>query len=378
MLAGFAVLVAFCVVWAVREIWKRNVRFPTVAGAIVMASGVLLVDTWKRVELLQEGAAPFVAVFLMGVAGCLFSAFVRDGWKGMLFKAHVRHPVKSFALGTWVAGLAVLVVLIVQGLPTVRWLAVALYGVMIPLWLSYLGVVARNYKYIWQARTKGRLLEQMQGGLLLACVATQAMLVAGDKLLAGSFPRWLAFVLLAVGCLMYGMGLMMILVRYVRRRPLRLADRWENANCIIHGALSITGLAACLTEAWSADLVAGLWVVVCGLFVLVEGIEVVRAVERVRLYGWRRGLFCYSVTQWARNFTFGMLVAFTVNLPWQGSFLGRESFSASLIHGVLTAGTYTVFALFLIEASLWGWQGWKARAEKPASSGKGGGRTMAH
>src|SRR5690625_8044484 len=54
------------------------------------------------------------------------------------------------------------------------------------------------------------------------------------------------------------------------------------------------------------------WLVVFLLVILIESTEVVRAISRIRLYGWNEGIFHYLITQWSRNFTFGMFYAFTI------------------------------------------------------------------
>lgn len=40
-------------------------------------------------------------------------------------------------------------------------------------------------------------------------------------------------------------------------------------------------------------------------------IELLRAQSRIKKYGWSKGVFTYHVTQWSRNFTFGMFYTFT-------------------------------------------------------------------
>jgi hypothetical protein len=67
-----------------------------------------------------------------------------------------------------------------------------------------------------------------------------------------------------------------------------------------------------------------IWAAALILFLVVEAIEILRAVQRVRTFGWKAGLFSYSVSQWSRNFTFGMFVAFSMYLPVKESFIAHH------------------------------------------------------
>src|SRR3546814_9984150 len=56
-----------------------------------------------------------------------------------------------------------------------------------------------------------------------------------------------ATALVALGYVLYALGAALVLRRYLRQRGWRLAEDWENPNCILHGAMSITGLAAVMS-----------------------------------------------------------------------------------------------------------------------------------
>src|SRR5699024_4478752 len=79
----------------------------------------------------------------------------------------------------------------------------------------------------------------------------------------------------------------------------------------IHGAMSITGLAATVTGAIPVYWITVIWGWVVVWFMIVETIECLRLVYRVRSYGVVKGFGEYHATQWSRIFTFGMLYAFT-------------------------------------------------------------------
>src|SRR3546814_6209790 len=58
-----------------------------------------------------------------------------------------------------------------------------------------------------------------------------------------------ATALVALGYVFYAIGAALVLRRYLRQPGWRLAEDWENPNCILHGAMSITGLAAVMSGA---------------------------------------------------------------------------------------------------------------------------------
>lgn len=64
-------------------------------------------------------------------------------------------------------------------------------------------------------------------------------------------------------------------------------------------------------NSYNFDLLLWIWVIV--FFILVEEIELIRAILRMKKHGIMQGVGSYHVSQWSRNFTFGMLYAFTVN-----------------------------------------------------------------
>src|SRR3546814_12892621 len=89
--------------------------------------------------------------------------------------------------------------------------------------------------------------------------------------------------------------------------------------------MSITGLAAVMSGAVPFAVCYATWLYAGIMFLLVEAVELARLVQRKRLYGWRRGLGPYHVSQWARNFTFGMFYAFTLAFakPFGATDLGQ-------------------------------------------------------
>ncbi|MGB8954880.1 MAG: hypothetical protein WCC10_05865 [Tumebacillaceae bacterium] len=322
-------------------VW-RHVPISTVDGAIVMAFGILLDGALQRFSFLSDVAGPYLTTVLLAFLASLIAGYVRDAFQGTFYERHLQHPIASFATGTWVAALSVAGVTIIKMMPELRGLAVVLFAFNLLLWSGYLLLIARNY---WTILRRRELFAGAHGVLLLACVSTQSIVVTGSSVFGDQFPVTASRVLIGLGLALYAMSAIFIVWRYLRFRPWNLAEHWTNTNCILHGALSITGLACAVRGAASPSLIVAIWFAVFVLFLFVEGLEVLRAIQRVRRYGWKKGLFTYANTQWSRNFTFGMWLAFTMYVPTLGSM-------DPVRKSVLAIGPYAVILIFLFEAGL--------------------------
>jgi hypothetical protein len=129
--------------------------------------------------------------------------------------------------------------------------------------------------------------------------------------------------------------------------------------------MAITGLTAVLTGTAPFTLCLAIWCYAAFVFVLVEGLEIARAGLRVRSLGWREGLFTYHVSQWARNFTFGMFYAFTwVFMAHFYAYLPPTL--STLFQGILEYGPYLVLGLLIIQTGIYLRAGVRPGLRKPA------------
>jgi hypothetical protein len=191
------------------------------------------------------------------------------------------------------------------------------------------------------------------GTILLATVATQAVALMALRLFPDvSLVHGMATAFIVVGALVYLTGLALILRRYAGGERWLLADEWDNSNCILHGALSISGLAATISGNFPDAVLIALWLSVVVVFIAVEAVELLRLRARVKVFGWRAGLFVYDVSQWARNFTFGMFYAFTLAFAERVPDLGTFPLVVHLRRAILVGGPYMVLLLLLAETAV--------------------------
>jgi hypothetical protein len=116
--------------------------------------------------------------------------------------------------------------------------------------------------------------------------------------------------------------------------------------------MSITGLACAVHGVIPPNVTVAIWLWVLLWFVIVESVEGLRAALRIKRYGLSGGIGVYHVSQWSRNFTFGMFYAFTYFLDLSGSPLAQNHALPALKSAVIDYGAWVVLTLLLSESLL--------------------------
>ncbi|WP_406687631.1 hypothetical protein [Rossellomorea vietnamensis] len=288
---------------------ENNNRIDPASGAIIMAIGIFLYASIDAFTWVNHMTAKILSVSLIGLAAFIYKSLIKQ----LLSKSDrvllLSKPVPSFVMGSWVAGISVLSNVAVKYFPD---LSVAVQVVMLFNTLMWLGFMA-SCVYQFKELMKRPTAHSIHGVVLLSTVATQSVVIFWVKLYP-SLPEGLLVGAISLGTFFYVIGLALIIVRYGRGNRWTLVEDWPSTNCIIHGALSITGLAIVSSELLSGRIMMVFWLVVFVLLIGVEWLEMVRAAKRVRKLGWEKGIFTYHVSQWSRNFTFGMFYAFTMTM----------------------------------------------------------------
>ncbi|MGY0693827.1 hypothetical protein ACW2QC_13745 [Virgibacillus sp. FSP13] len=277
------------------------------SGAIVMANGIFLIGAVEAFPLLDIQLGKYLAFILLIIWIFIYKSLSVQFFHRDFLIPFIKHPVNSFVIGTWIAGVSVLCNVFVRYFPDIRLITQAMGILNTFLFLFFLLNCFYNFKQL--------LVEYknypVHGAILLSTVGTQSIIILLNNVFF-EFPTYFSEAIIVLGFTFYLAGIILIGNRYIRQHDWTIADDWSNTNCIIHGALSITGLAIVTTNTFTPVFITVFWLVVFALLIIVEIVEVIRAIIRIKSYGWNKGIFTYDVTQWSRNFTFGMFYTFSL------------------------------------------------------------------
>ncbi|WP_133135811.1 hypothetical protein [Legionella rowbothamii] len=332
----------------IHRAYKKDPRTQTADGSIVMAVGIFSFDALPRIPFIPDAIKQFIILELLVIFLYLVMSYLkqyRDGY----FRRSIQLKKNQFGLGTWVAGSSLLAVLLLQTIHCFPFVAWGCAFIAVLIWLVYVPCSCINL-----ARLFIKLEQVNIGIILLPTVSTQAIALLCYSL-CSTLPLLLYQTLIPLGYILYLPGFF-IIARYLFSLSCRrIILSWSSTNSILHGALSISGLAATTTAALNDTLIIGTWLIATSLLFLVEGIALLKSVYRFKAAGFMRGLFVYDVAQWARVFTFGMYYTFNLNL------MTHHIYVNGLIRMVIEYGQYGVLALLLFEMINYLWHQFKCR-----------------
>ncbi|WP_148361276.1 TDT family transporter [Bacillus timonensis] len=260
-------------------------------------------------------------------------------WKGKFRELHIKNPVNRFGIGTWVAASSICGILLYifnDWFVPAMVISIVNFG----LWLFYIVISVFAFYEIH----KNDAYHKVHGILLLTTVSTQSMILLINTIYP-NVPIYLNTCLLLIGFLFYATGVYFIGKRYIRK-SWSIQDDWNNTNCILHGALSISGIACIVSGTVNSTVIAILWILVLVIYLIVEMIEVIRLYTRIKHLGIKKGILIYDVTQWSRIFTFAMFDTFTFRLQTDIAVISH------IRHFVLSFGIWVILTLIVIEVLL--------------------------
>ncbi|WP_099157387.1 hypothetical protein [Virgibacillus ndiopensis] len=277
------------------------------SGAIIMANGIFLIGAIDAFPILDIQLGRYLAFILLIMWIVIYKSLSVQFLHRDFLILFIQHPVNSFVIGTWIAGVSVLCNVFIKYFPDILLITQAIGILNTFLWLFFLMNCFYNFKQLLFDHQD----YPVHGAILLSTVGTQSIIILLNNVFF-RFPTYFSEAIIILGFIFYLAGMILIGNRYLKQKNWTIADDWSNTNCIIHGALSITGLAIVTTNTFTPEFVTVFWLIVFALLIIVEVIEVIRAIKRIQLYGWNKGIFTYQITQWSRNFTFGMFYTFSL------------------------------------------------------------------
>lgn len=340
-------ILIFCIYFFIRKYVLKPSPADTPAGAIVMACGIFINGAMKNIKFLDNNISSLSAILLLLLWIFIWTSFLLSLIKGNIIELHLKNPIKSFAIGTWVAGTSVCGISVYQRLQGFTFISYILLYIAFIIWLFYIGIIIKGYKSIFLSG----LSNKVNGVLLISTVSTQSLVVLCSTIFNKTHLVYFSRFMIILGVIFYVIAFVLIIKRYFFIKGWTVEDDWYNTNCILHGAMSITGLASVTSGAIDSKLILIIWLWVLTWFLVVETIEIIRAFKRIQKYGFTKGIAVYDVTQWSRIFTFGMLYAFTMRFDLKHLYLSNNFFLT--IQGIiLKYGTIVMVLVLIIEGIL--------------------------
>ncbi|MEH7094406.1 hypothetical protein [Neobacillus vireti] len=325
-------------------VFSKKIYIHTSTMAVVMAFGIIIQGVFTNF---------FGNRFFYGKAGEILSIIILALWISFSFSfllsyfnkkfksVHYSNPINRFGIGTWVAGTSITGILIYKEFIDWSFISQILLFINIILWILYIGGSVRALYELHQ----NNLSKNVHGILLLTTVSTQSIVLLISTI-NQNVPFEVDVFLIILGICFYLISAFYIIKRYVTTDSWTIKTDWNNTNCILHGALSITGLACVVSHVLSKHSVVLIWVLAAIVFLFIELIEVYRLFNRIKYYGMKKGMLVYDVSQWSRIFTFGMFYTITFQSAPNHYFL-------SLIrNAIITSGIWVIIILGVFELFL--------------------------
>ncbi|SOC00074.1 voltage-gated anion channel [Ureibacillus xyleni] len=278
------------------------------AGSIIMAMGIFILGALHQFPILEKNFGLIFSVLLILFWFIMLGFFVTSLFNKEYRLNLIHSPISSFGVGTWIAGTSVICILMINQMPELFFIIRILIYVNLLCWLLFIFFCGYQLKKIIVMQST----KEVHGVILLSTVSTQSISLLLLNYFHNIESPYFVILIICIGNVFYLFSIGLLILRFISK--FHKIHEWKNTDCIIHGALSITGLAMTQTGVFPVQILMIVWYTVFGLFIVIETIEVIRGYKRIKDYGIRRGIFTYHITQWARNFTFGMFYFFTFNI----------------------------------------------------------------
>lgn len=311
--------------------------------AVVMAIGIVtqgVLLNYFGIHFFQHIFGKILSIINLSLWSAFIFSFFIASLDGKFKSIHYANVINRFGIGTWVAGTSISGILFYKQFSHWGFISVIIAFINIILWIIYIWISVKTLIEI--SRTKS--YQNVHGILLLTTVSTQSIVLLLNTVFK-DLPDIFNLFLLIIGFCFYLVCVFFILSRYLKTSWSIEMD-WNNTNCILHGAISISGIACLVTGIISIDMIRWIWRASLVIFIAVEAIELYRLFKRIRHYGFRGAIIIYDVSQWSRVFTFAMFYTFTSVIH---TYLFAGSF---VINTILKAGVWVVIILLSIELML--------------------------
>ena len=337
----FQIMLGLFTLMLIYLILINRVHIATNTMAIVMAFGIftrgVLANFFGPNFLFEQEIGLIVVSLWICFAFSIFKSLLDKKFK----EVHFSNPINRFGIGTWVAGTSISIILLSNTITHWTIIAKAFSYLNFIFWLVYVLICIRTFFEI----VKTKHSKTVHGVILLTTVSTQSIVLLNSSVNSES-PQVINLILILIGLCFYFISTIFIVQRYFTQKW-QVEHDWTNTNCILHGALSITGLAGLFSHTISLSVLTFIWICAILVFLLIEVIEIYRLIKRIKLFGFKNGIWIYHVSQWSRIFTFCMLFTFSKLL---------ETHLKGLLwldKIIINSGIWVILSLIIVQCYLW-------------------------
>ena len=336
----FLIFILLCACF-IAFILLKKVYVHTSTMAAVMSLGIITQGVLFNFFGLNS-YEKILSVINLALWGSISFSFLMTFFKKRFREMHYSNPINRFGMGTWVAGTSICTILIAKQFIEWSFIARIIACLNFGLWFIYILICIRAF---FDLKHK-RLTKHVHGILLLTTVSTQSIVLVMSAVFK-NVPMIIDHFFIILGVCFYLISGFIIIKRYIiPAESWSVETDWNNTNCILHGAMSITGLACIKSHSVSEHEIRLIWLFAATIFVLVESLEVFRLVKRIKGFGMKKGVLTYDVSQWSRIFTFGMFFTFTfLTVP-------GNTFLLVIKKTIISVGIFTIPFLLVFEVSL--------------------------
>jgi hypothetical protein len=246
-------------------------------------------------------------------------------------------------IGTWVVSTAVLSLLWLKSFQELDEIALLLAFIAIGVWIEYMRLMLDDLHTI--ARNPVGL--KLNGNIFLLTASTQSIAILVSTIFHDWLPLPILVILILVGYFYYGICLILSIRHYSQIRLRHMVLEWAHTNSMLHGALSLSGLACIKAILISSAVIVSTWIAAAVLFILVESIAFLRLILNIKKKGFRAAVLKYDISQWSRSFTYGLFYAFTVAIERIQPIAWKP-----VTFFIIEYGKYVVLLSVLIETAL--------------------------
>ncbi|TDK59779.1 hypothetical protein E2K98_17795 [Bacillus salipaludis] len=319
----------------------KKIYVPTSTMAAVMSLGIItqgVLSNFFGIHSLEKILSVINFALWSSFSFSILMTFFNKKFR----EIHYSNPINRFGIGTWVAGTSICTILIAKQFTEWALIAKIISYFNFCLWFFYVLICIQAF---FELNSK-RLSEKVHGILLLTTVSTQSLVLVMSSVYK-KVPIAVDHFFIMLGLCFYLISAFIIVKRYLMKSSSWSIEKdWNNTNCILHGALSITGLACIRSQSVNEQVIIAIWVCAATIFVIVESIEIYRMYKRMKSLGLKTAIFIYDLSQWSRVFTFGMFFTFTYMIA-----PGLSALSA-IQKIIITIGIWAVPCLLILEVCL--------------------------